>query len=289
MWSPAELARKLDGVTLHSADLLQQNTARELIAETAPQAVLHLAWCVEHGQFWSDPANLDWTAASLRLARAAAEGGVRRFVGVGTCYEYDWPADAPCVEGATPLATHTLYDAAKAGTAAILRQYFAQAGVGFAWARLFHLYGPGEDPRRFVPSVARALARGEEARCTSGSQIRDFLDVRDAGAALAKLVVGEYCGDVNIGSGAPVRLADIAEALADIAGRRDLLRLGALPDSPDEPPFVVAEVKVLRKAIGFTPHFDLSEGLRDTLGDWIARKNSDAPTIRGGDEYRRTP
>ena len=230
----------------HRADLLSQDAAPRLIEAAAPDAILHLAWCVEPGRFWTDPANLDWVGASLRLARAGAEGGVRRFVGVGTCYEYDWPADAPCVEATTPLAAHTLYDAAKTGTAAILRRYFAGVGVEFAWARLFHLYGPGEDSRRFVPSVARALARGEPARCTRGLPIRDFLDVRDAGAALAKLVVGDYCGDVNVASGAPTPLADIAAALAEVAGRRDLLEVGALPDRTNEPPFPVADTRVAR-------------------------------------------
>jgi nucleoside-diphosphate-sugar epimerase len=252
--------------------------ARELIAAVAPSAALHLAWCVTPGQFWTDPANLDWTAASLRLARAAAEGGVRRFVGVGTCYEYDWPADGPCVEGVTPLRAHMLYDAAKAGLATVLSSYFAQMDVRFAWARLFYLYGPGEDERRFVPSVARALARGEPARCTRGLAVRDFLDVRDAGAALARLVATDYCGDVNVGSGVPTRLSEIAERLAAAAGRRDLLELGALLDRPDEPPFVVADTRMLREAIGFTPRFDLDTGLRAALNDWTTREGRVAPT-----------
>ena len=257
---------------VHRADLLQEGVARRLIAAVEPHALLHLAWCVTPGKFWTDPANLDWAAQSLRLARAAAEGGVRRFVGVGTCYEYDWPADGPCVEGVTPLRAHTLYDAAKAGLAAILRSYFAQSDVRFAWARLFHLYGPGEDARRFVPSVARALVRGEPARCTRGLAVRDFLDVRDAGAALAMLVAGDACGDVNIGSGAPTRLAELAERLAAAAGRPNLLELGALPDRAEEPPFVVADTRILKEAIGFAPRFDLDAGLRAALDDWRARE-----------------
>jgi nucleoside-diphosphate-sugar epimerase len=257
--------------TAHRFDLLRED-AGELVRAIAPDAILHLAWRVEPGKFWTDPANLDWVAASLRLARAAAEGGVRRFVGVGTCYEYDWPADAPCVEGVTPLAAHTLYDTTKAALAAILRRYFADAGVGFAWARLFYLFGPGEDARRFVPSVARALARGEPARCTRGVAVRDFLDVRDAGAALAKLVAGDFCGDVNIGSGVAARLSDIAERLAALAGRRDLLQLGALPDRSDEPPTVVADTRILREEVGFRPRFDLDTGLVAAVDYWRERE-----------------
>ena len=257
---------------VHRADLLQEGAARELIAAVEPHAALHLAWSVTPGQFWTDPANLDWVGASLRLARAAAEGGVRRFVATGTCYEYDWPADGPCVEGVTPIRAHTLYDAAKAGLASILRAYFAATDVRFAWARLFYLYGPGEDARRFVPSVARALVRKEPARCTRGAAVRDFLDVRDAGAALAKLVASDYSGDVNIGSGAPTHLSELAERLAEAAGRRDLLELGALPDRPGEPPFVVADTRILREEVGFEPHFDLDAGLGAALACWRKRE-----------------
>jgi nucleoside-diphosphate-sugar epimerase len=270
-------SRRLEGAALapqailHRADLLQADAARGLVAAVAPAAVLHLAWCVTPGQFWTDPANLDWMAASLRLARAAAEGGVKRFVAVGTCYEYDWPAGQRCAEGFTPLRAHTLYDATKAGLAAILRVYFAGTDVRFAWARLFHLYGPGEDSRRFAASVARALVRGERARCTRGDAVRDFLDVRDAGGALAKLVAGDYCGDVNVGSGAPTRLAEIAERLARAAGRPDLLDLGALPDRPGEPPFIVADTRILKEEVGFEPQIDLDAGLRAALDDWRER------------------
>ncbi len=264
------------GAIVHRVDLLQPAAARDLIAAATPSVVLHLAWCVTPGLFWTDPANLDWTAASLRLARASAEGGVRRFVGVGTCYEYDWPTDTPCVEGVTPLRAHTLYDAAKAGLASILGAYFGATEVRFAWARLFYLYGPGEDARRFVSSVARALARGEPARCTRGLVTRDFLDVRDAGAALAKLVAGNYSGDVNIGSGAATRLSEIAERLCTAAGRPDLLQLGALPDRAEEPAFIVADTRILREMVGFVPRFDLSAGLRAALDEWTARKATTA-------------
>ncbi len=258
---------------VHTADLLQEDAARRLIAAVAPEVVLHLAWCVTPGHFWTDPANLDWITASLRLARAAAEGGVSRFVGVGTCFEYDWPANAPCVEGLTPLRVHTLYDAAKASLAATLRAYLATTSTRFAWARLFYLYGPGEDERRFVPSIARALLRGDRARCTRGEVVRDFLDVRDAGAALAALAASDTSGDVNVGSGKPIRVAEIAERLAKAAARPDLLDLGALPDRPDEPPFVVADVRILREEVGFEPQFDLEPGLADALDFWRWHEN----------------
>jgi nucleoside-diphosphate-sugar epimerase len=254
----------------HAADLLDPEAARRVVAEVRPDAILHLAWCVGHGVFWTDPANSDWVAATLTLGRAAAAAGCRHFTGVGTGYEYDWPADGDCREGATALAGHTPYDIAKAQCRSALQILLADRGVGFAWARLFFLYGPHEDPRRLVSGVARALVSGEPALCSRGLAVRDFMDVRDAGAALAAVTLAAATGDINIGSGHGARIAVIASTLGDLAGRPDLIRLGALPDRADEPPRIVADVARLTSEVGFRPRIDLQSGLRDALAFWAA-------------------
>jgi nucleoside-diphosphate-sugar epimerase len=269
-------ARRVAGAQFHVADLLDANSATPLLAASNPEAILHMAWCVTPGAFWTDPTNLDWVGATLRLARAAADAGVDHFIGVGTCYEYDWPEDSPCIEGVTPLAVHTLYDAAKASVASVLARFFADGPTRFAWGRLFHLYGPDESPSRFVASLARAFAREQPAKCSRGLVTRDFLDTRDAGAALAAVARARHAGPVNIGSGAGFTLADLARKLADLSGKPSLLRLGALPDRPGEPPTIVADTTILRREIGFAPRYDLETGLRDALSEARERASADA-------------
>ena len=260
--------------TWHQTDLLAPGTPQQLIASVRPDVVLHLAWCVEHGRFWTDPANLDWVAATLALARASAEHGARRFVGVGTCYEYDWPDAGPCVESETPLAGHTLYDRAKAACRSVLTEFLGQAGLSFAWARMFFLYGPDEAPNRLVASIARALARGEPARSSSGRAIRDFMDTRDAGAALAELALANVDGEVNIATSEPRSVREVATLLGDMAGRPDLVEIGALPDR-EEPPYIVGCSRRLRDEVGFAPQITLEQGLRDALA--FSRKQPASP------------
>jgi len=100
------------GVERVASDLLEAGAPEALAREARADVLVHLAWTVEHGRFWTDPRNDAWADVSLRLARACAQAGARRIVATGTCYEYDWPHDADCVENATPLAAHTPYDAA---------------------------------------------------------------------------------------------------------------------------------------------------------------------------------
>lgn len=254
----------------HEVDLLAPGAAHGLVSDIRPDCILHLAWCVEHGKFWTDPANLDWVAATLALARAAADLGVGRFVGTGTCYEYDWPAEGPCDEYTTPSAPHMLYDVSKDSCRRVLEAFFEERQVAFSWARLFFLYGPGEAQGRLVSSIARSLLAGEPALCSAGLAERDFMDVRDAGAALAALAMSEVRGIVNIGTGTAPSVAEIAQQLGKLAGRPELVKLGALPDRQGEPPRIVASTERLHGEVGFSGGRSLEQGLDEALSFWRA-------------------
>lgn len=257
-----------DNVRWHAADLLDPAARRALLEATRPDYLLHLAWTTEHGRFWTAPDNLDWVGATLDLARRFAENGGRRMVAAGTCVEYDPPADGPCHEATTPLRPATLYGVAKDACRRTLTAYAAQTGLSLGWGRLFFLYGPAENPRRLVPSVLRDLLAGREAACGSGRARRDFIDARDAGAAFAALLLSEAQGAVNIASGHSATIADVAQRLGTLAGRPELIRLGARPDPAGEPPCLTADISRLRDEAGFTPTHDLDSGLRDCLAYW---------------------
>lgn len=199
--------------------------------------IVHAAWYAEPGVYLQSPKNLDCLAGTVRMAQAAVRARVRRFVGIGTCFEYDLSAGRLGID--TPLRPHTLYAAAKAAAFLALSGALPRQGVCFAWCRLFYLYGEGEDARRLVPYLRARLAAGEPAELTSGTQVRDFLDVADAARMIAETALGTEEGAVNICSGVPVTVRELAERFADEYRRRDLLRFGARPDNLTDPPVVV--------------------------------------------------
>ena len=199
--------------------------------------VIHVAWYAEPGKYLLSARNLDCLAGTLQLAKGASLAKVRRFIGIGTCFEYDLTGGTLSVE--TPLRPLTPYAGAKAAAFMTLSQWLPQQGVEFAWCRLFYLYGEGEDARRLVPFVRSKLSVGEPAEMTSGNQIRDFIDVREAGKMIVNIALGNEQGPVNICSGIPITVRQLAEQIADEYGRRDLLRLGVRPDNLVDPPCVV--------------------------------------------------
>jgi dTDP-6-deoxy-L-talose 4-dehydrogenase (NAD+) len=199
--------------------------------------VIHLAWYVEPSTYLHSDKNLECLIGTIDLAKGAAQAGVRRFVGIGTCFEYDLDEGRLSVN--TPLRPLTPYGAAKAATFLVLSQWLPPRHVEFCWCRLFYLYGEGEKQDRFVPYLRKKLALGEPAKLTSGQQVRDYLDVRDAAHMIVDAALGEERGPVNICSGEPKTIRQFAEQIADEYGRRDLLRFGARPDNPIDPPVIL--------------------------------------------------
>jgi nucleoside-diphosphate-sugar epimerase len=249
----------------HAADLRDARGLAALVAEVEPTHLLHLAWYTEHGKFWTAVENLSWVSASLALFEAFGVGGGRRVVAAGTCAEYAPQGDTPCSEASTPLKPATLYGACKHATQVVLEAFARQACVSAAWGRLFFPYGPGEPPGRLVPSVARALLVGQPALCTHGRQVRDFIHVEDAASALVALLDSEVEGAVNVASGRPVALREVVEKVAAHVGRPDLVRLGARPAPEGEPPTLYADARRLREEVGWSPRYDLDDGLAETV------------------------
>jgi len=199
--------------------------------------VIHVAWYAEPGKYLQSAKNLDCLTGTLHLAKGAAQAGVTRFIGIGTCFEYDLTGGMLSVD--TPLRPLTPYAGAKAAAFMALSQWLPQQSVDFAWCRLFYLHGEGEDARRLLPYLRSKLAAGEPVELTSGSQIRDFLDVREAGRMIVETALNDAQGPVNICSGIPITVRQLAEQIADEYGRRDLLKFGTRPDNLIDPPCVV--------------------------------------------------
>lgn len=258
----AGLAHQVETMEL---DLFGADTARLEQLTRGVDLCVHLAWYAVPGKYLAAPENVECVAGSLRLLRALAQSGCRRAVFVGSCFEYEFGPEPLREDG--PVQPQSLYAAAKLSTRLMGEQLARIQGTEFVWARLFYLYGPFEDRRRLVPSVVDSLLRGEPVDVTQGMQVRDFLHVADVASALVALALSNATGVVNVGSGRPVTVRQVVSTLESLVGRPGLVRFGARPDNPTDPPCVCADNRKLVAATGWSPAHDLESGLRHTI-DW---------------------
>lgn len=233
---------KLEGLEarhIHCDDVFAQTPEWWTEQLTGIDTFVHLAWYAEPGKYLTSDRNLDCLSGTLSIAKGAVAANLRRFVGVGTCFEYDLSAGTLAVD--TPLAPDTPYAAAKVAAFTMLKSWFTTSEVEFLWARLFYLYGAREDPRRLVPYLHKQLRDGQSAELTSGTAVRDYLNVDTAAEQLVADITSTRVGPTNICSGVGVTIRALAERIASEYSRPDLLNFGARPDNLTDPPVVVGQ------------------------------------------------
>lgn len=255
------------GVVSHQADLLDAIARQDLVRAVRPTHLLHFAWYAENGKFWTALENVAWTEASLGLLRDFAAVGGHRATFAGTCAEYAWTTDADLTESA-PREPTTLYGICKNSLRAVIEAAAPQMGVSLAWGRIFFIYGPAEARARLVASAIVKLLTGEPASFTHGRQVRDFLHVADLARGFVELLDSAITGPMNIASGQPIALRDVIQRIGELTERPDLINLGAIPASANEPPRIVADISRLKNELGFAPRYDLLAGLRATIDWW---------------------
>ena len=204
---------------IETDDIFARDAAWWAKACVGVDAVIHAAWFVEHGHYLNAPENADCVQGSFALAQGAVEAGVAHVIGVGTCMEYRLPGENLCVDA--PLEPANFYAACKVATYHMMREWLAHH---------------------------RQLKAGKQADLSAGTQVRDFLDVRQAGAMIANVVDSGQTGVINICSGEPLTVRAFAERIADSYGRRDLLKFGGQPPRPSDPAAVVGVCNLKKSA-----------------------------------------
>lgn len=251
----------------HHGNLFESYRIEEIVSKVMPTHLMHFAWCTEPVEYWTSADNLKWVTASLSLLQSVCKHGVKRIIIAGSCAEYDWEHGF-CSEKLTPFKPKTLYGVCKNSLRSIIESFAKQQDVSMAWGIVFFLYGPHEKPSRFVPSIIRSILLSEPAKCTHGNQIRDFMHVEDVASAFVALLESDAQGVVNIATGIPIRIKDVAKKIATILGRKDLLEIGGLEKNSKDPPLLVANNRRLISEIGWRPKYNIDSGLNHTIDWW---------------------
>lgn len=255
----------VEDIQVIEGDLLDSLATGDLIKDIRPDLCIHLAWYAEPGKYLESSTNLDMLSSSIQLARNLGEAGCRRFVGIGTCFEYGMTSQRISESSATK--PNSMYAASKTAFATVLEQIGILTGMETAWGRPFYQYGPYEDERRLVSSIILSLLRGKNAPTTEGMQVRDFLHVSDVASAIVAVGNSGLQGVVNIGSGTQVTVRSVVESIGRTTGRAHLIGFGDLPYRESDPMFVVADNSRLRST-GWTPRFALEDGIADSVRWW---------------------
>lgn len=160
---------------------------------------------------------------------------LKMFIQFGSSEEYG-KARSPYVETMReqPVSPYALVKQLTTNTALMLHSNY---GFPAMVVRPGNLFGPGQNPNKFIPYVVQRLKSGETLNVTLCEQKRDFIHVDDFAAAIKAIIknytmcVGEI---INVSSGVSVSLKSIIEHYKKELKSTSQINYGAIPYRENE-------------------------------------------------------
>lgn len=193
-------------IEVHHVDI-----ARDKVSDNLAKfdVVIHCAW-----DSVNNTESLDHIESNLlihyRFIKSLVKIGIKKVIITGSCYEYGCHYGPVSIN--TPTNPNTPYGLAKDMLHKSLRLLQREHVFNLTWARLFYVYGDGQNPNSIIPLFDQALARGDATfNMSLGEQLLDYLPIEQVAVKITDLI-GYTPDDVfNICSGSPTSIRRLLE------------------------------------------------------------------------------
>ena len=276
-------------------DLVQEEAAVQLLEDTRPNLILHLAAKAGGiGANRAKPAEFfyDNLRMGTQLMHHAWKAGVEKFVGIGTVCSYPKFTPVPFKEEdlwkGYPEETNAPYGLAKKMLIVQSRAYRDQYGFNAINLIPVNLYGPRDnfdlETSHVIPALIRKCIEAQERDDETvtlwgdGSPTREFLYAPDAADGILQGAEHLNSSDpVNLGSGDEISIRELAEWIAELTGFEG--RFTWDTTKPNGQPRRALDTSKAEELFGFRADTPLKEGLRETI-DWY-RENRPLKAVAG--------
>ncbi|WP_306027425.1 NAD-dependent epimerase [Stappia sp. MMSF_3263] len=277
----------IDGFTEARISLQDRDAVMALMAEHAPQRIIHLAaqpgvrYSLEVPQAYVD-ANVTGFLTILEAARAFPVDHVV-FASTSSAYGLD---------EAMPLSPHrggnhpiSLYAATKKANEAMAHSYAHLFGIPLTGLRFFTVYGPWARPDMALYKFTSAILEGRPIDIyNNGEMLRDFTYVDDIVEGIVRIAERPARGNPdwngaepdpatsrapyrihNIGNSEPVQLLRYVDAVEAACGVKAIRNY--MPLQPGDVLATWADVEDLVEETGFRPKTSVEDGVKAFV-DW---------------------
>ena len=197
----------------------------------------------------------------LNLLEGLDRSRLRSFVQIGSSDEYGGnPSPQQEDQRENPISPYSM---GKVAASHFLQMLHRTEQFPAVVVRLFLVYGPGQNPPRFVPQVMRGFLAGQEINLSPGEQLRDFTYVDDIVRGIVKAVTIPAARGhiINLASGEPLAIKEVVMLLSRLIGK-GRPKFGGIPYRLGENMRLYASIEKARSILGWAPQISLEEGLR---------------------------
>jgi nucleoside-diphosphate-sugar epimerase len=250
------------------ADIEDIAAIRLLISGT--EIVVHLAGPAGVVASFQDPVeysrvHVGGTAGLLDLCRSER---VRRCVYISSAEVYGRPQTNPVPED-HPLQARSPYAAAKIGAESLVDAYSRTYGIESIILRPFSIYGARAPAQSLIATIVRQIREATPITLADLKPVRDYCYVEDVAQAVVNACVIEIAQlhRFNIGTGQGTSVSQLVELLLQLSGSSLMVRENDGLQRPRGAEIyeLIADTRLARDILKWTPRFSLSSGLKETL------------------------
>lgn len=167
-----------------------------------------------------------------------------------------------------PIGIRSCYDEGKRAAETLFFDYYRQHGVQIKVMRIFNTFGirMSPDDGRVVSNFIVQALRGQDITVYGdGSQTRSFCYVYDTVDAMIRLMATDdtVTGPINVGNPGEFTMLELAQKVIDFTKTSSKIVFNDLPG--DDPQQRRPDITQAQEILGWTPTFDLDEGLKRTI------------------------
>ena len=246
-------------------DVEDFSTVNNIVCQIKPDVIYHLASNVTGSRAIENvlPTLRGNLVSTVNLLTAATEIGCKRIVLAGSLEEPE--PDQILTVPSSP------YAAAKWASSTYARMFHELYQTPVVIARIFMVYGPGQNSRFLIPYVISSLLKGISPELSSGKRPIDWIYIDDLVSGLLQMATAADIegSAIDLGSGTMVTVREVVQQIVKVINSQINPSFGAIPDR------VMEQVRVANSAVSYTklhwkPQVSLEEGLKLTV-DWYAK------------------
>ena len=207
------------------------------------------------------------------LLQACSTIDYELFVNTGSSSEYGFKEYA--MRETDILEPTSYYAVTKCAQTLLCNHIANQEDRPIVTIRLFSVYGPFEEPRRFIPTLLKALYFKEEMNLVSPDIARDYIYIDDLVGVYLKIEgLKKFKGEFfNIGTGVQSTIKEVVEKAIKITGKNTRFNWKEMKPRTWDTNNWVADISKARKLLRWTPKINLEDGLRLTW-EWFKNNKS---------------
>jgi UDP-glucose 4-epimerase len=260
------------GVHVHELDIQNYQAIQNISGQF--DAIVHLAAQVSVPKSIQHPernhsVNVSGTEHVLQFAQ---QNGVKRFIFASSSAVYGDCEMLPLSESSEG-ELQSPYAESKLEIERKIDAYFQQ-GAEFLSLRFFNVYGPKQrldsNYGAVVPIFIDRFTQGIQPTIYgSGSQSRDFVNVRDIARLLVDLSIGEWAQPkqsvYNVGTGQSVTITELASLIHELSQSNLALAPSYQTQRAGDIEHSVASIEAIRRDLNWKPEISLEDGLRELI------------------------